>query len=261
MEQNVKQLKRMTEFEMEEVDKREDPPKEDQDGNKKNYRSMRSKSPYFSYFKGVIDEERKKQTESNQSNPLYCPWFIDLLLKDYLPFVPLWTSMMLRVKEPKDEPRLTNCDVEQWIGQVKARIWQKKSRMRPLWAIRKLHISVKGRVRHHLLQARSKRFKKGNKTDGVSDTDDDLFISRSGIKPKYFKDSTRKTRSTRRKRKFEKDITLEEDVWSRTPRRKKPKYLTPMTKDTRTGKDKPIDTQVYHGVESMVAYILPTHAQ
>ena len=66
---------------------------------------MKKKSPYYDFFKKVIDElSKRKKTKADddeqelQPNVLYCPWFVDLLLKDYLPFVPLWSPMLLTNK-------------------------------------------------------------------------------------------------------------------------------------------------------------------
>ena len=187
------------------------------------FKTMRQNSPYFAYFKDVLVKERKKvpKTTHGEDNPLFCSWFIDVLLKEYLPFVPLWTSMMLRVKEPEGEPRMTNNDIEQWMGQVKNRIWEKRSRIRPLWAIRKLHTSIKGRIRHKRITT--------NKDEMKSNKKRKLPLPKIHQKsqPKYFKKSKKQLPVKKIKPSTpEQDVTLLEETWERkTPRKKKPKYF------------------------------------
>ena len=48
---------------------------------------------------------------------------------------------------------------------MKNRIWEKESRIRPLWSIRKMYLSVKGWQHHHMFtKRRNKLTKKGKRT-------------------------------------------------------------------------------------------------
>ena len=47
---------------------------------------------------------------------------------------------------------LRNCEVEQWMGQVKHRIWGRNSQMRLFWAVRQMYTSVKGWKGHHTMK-------------------------------------------------------------------------------------------------------------
>lgn len=167
--------------------------------------------------------ENKGPVKPAEDNPLYCPWFVDTLMNEYIPFAPLWTSMMLRVKEPADEPRMTNNDIEQWMGQVKNIIWEKKSRIRPLWAIRKLHTSITGRLRHHRIEINVNRKRKKMISKSPSNTKSKYF-RRNKRQPQKTKSNT--TRHAKQKRP-EKDVTQLEEIWKKTPPRKgQPKYFT-----------------------------------
>ena len=130
---------------------------------------MREQSPFYGYFRKVITEEkeasakRKADGEGDKvdPNPLFCPWFMDMLLTEYLPYDPLWTVMVS--KTPADEPRATNCVVKQWMCQVKNRIWVKKAKFRPLWAVRKLRTSLEGRIRQCTIERRKQQVRGKNR--------------------------------------------------------------------------------------------------
>ena len=194
----------------------------EEDGSRK-FKTMRENSPYYSYFNDVLEAERERvpTTTDGEDNPLFCPWFTDVLLKEYLPFVPLWTSMMLRVKEPDGEPRMTNNDIEQWMGQVKNRIWEKRSRIRPLWAIRKLHTSIKGRIRHKTITTNQNKMKSSKQRKLPLLKTPQKFQSKYFIKSKKQPPVKKSKPSTP-----EQDVTLLEETWRRkTPRKRKPKYF------------------------------------
>ena len=88
---------------------------------------MMAKWPYYKLFRikeGEQDKVLASKSAANALNPLFCLWFVPLcpwfviLLKNYLPFVPLWTAIHLVEKDPPDGSRFTNCKIEQWMGQV-----------------------------------------------------------------------------------------------------------------------------------------------
>lgn len=86
---------------------------EDEDSNKSNY----SQSMYYKYFLEIYDRfvSENKMIVSGEANKFYCPDFITFILKQYMPYVCLWSSLFL----PEKTSRISNAVVENWNNIVK----------------------------------------------------------------------------------------------------------------------------------------------
>lgn len=67
-------------------------------------------SPFYHHFKSVGDEI--DDNGLNDDNPYYCPSFYEALLRQYLPYIPLWSPILSRHS-------LSNAAVESWFRTTK----------------------------------------------------------------------------------------------------------------------------------------------
>lgn len=125
----------------------------------------------------------------NIDNAYKCEGIINLLTGHYLGIFPLWSGIFLgnmakyatdstKPPEPTVEAKTrdTNSHVECWFGILKNSILQRRRKMRPADFICRLHSSLQGRYREHIighgLLAGSKRSKGKRKNEATDLTEE-----------------------------------------------------------------------------------------
>ena len=113
---------------------------------------IRVQSPFNAFFKRhVIDVNEQKEEGSESENPYYLPEVINMMVKDYMPLLPLWTGLMLEKEGDSRKTRDNNAPVEAWMNVIKNSILRKERSMRVGKLIRLIHRDLKGRLRKHVL--------------------------------------------------------------------------------------------------------------
>jgi len=131
-------------------------------------KAVLANSPFLHFFKDVLenDQSEGQDVDGNcKKNPYYCPEIIHVLLQDYMGIFPLWSGLVLgdlcryaidadetKLKTTNSQTRQTNCHVENWFSITKNKILCKERFLRPGSFIRKLHTSLHGRYKEHVLQ-------------------------------------------------------------------------------------------------------------
>ena len=134
----------------------------------KRAKTVLSNSPFLQFFEGVLQSDQSNVPDVNgncEENPYYCPDIISVLLQDYMGIFPLWSGLMLgdrsryasdadpsKVATADTKTRLTNCHVENWFSITNNQILRRERFLRPGSFIRKLHTSLCGRYKEHILQ-------------------------------------------------------------------------------------------------------------
>ncbi len=148
--------------------------------------------------------EKEERTISVDDNAYKCEGIINLLTGHYLGLFPLWSSIFLgnmakyatdskKPPEPTVEAKTrdTNSHVECWFGILKNSILQRRRKMRPADFICRLHSSLQGRYREHIighgLLAGSKR-SKGKRKNEATDLTEEQWAKRvtAPQKSKYY---------------------------------------------------------------------------
>lgn len=83
------------------------------------------RSPFYRVFCDII-EKVTPCCEGNISNDYYSEAFGEIILKKYIPYLPLWSGIMLDEKEGEVQ-RVSNAPVESWFGIVKNQILKKET--------------------------------------------------------------------------------------------------------------------------------------
>jgi hypothetical protein len=111
----------------------DDPSEQDiseEDLHMKESESLYSKSPFYHEFKSVFGSEFVSSCQEPETNDYYLPGFMDkYLLIHYLPYFPLWSTMLLKIVDPNLKP-LHTWPAENHFDNVKNRILS-KMRQRP----------------------------------------------------------------------------------------------------------------------------------
>ncbi|XP_027888726.1 uncharacterized protein LOC114154119 isoform X2 [Xiphophorus couchianus] len=128
--------------------------------------SIIANSPFTKTFQVLRDQAQvdilSEESEITE-NHYCCPGIVDVLVKNCMGIIPLWSGMLLgdltRYKTPTSaatnktsKSRETNCHVELWFGLVKKNILAKKKYLRPADFITKLYTSLQGRYVEHVMQ-------------------------------------------------------------------------------------------------------------
>ncbi|XP_030590058.1 uncharacterized protein LOC115783395 [Archocentrus centrarchus] len=123
-------------------------------------------SPFTHTFQVIRDQAEcdfLSDDSANIKNHYFCPGIIDVLLKNYMGIIPLWSGLLLGDLTRHETPttgetnktcktRETNCHVELWFGLVKRNILGKKKYLRPAEFISKMFSSLQGRYVEHIMQ-------------------------------------------------------------------------------------------------------------
>ena len=135
----------------------------------KRAKAVLANSPFRCLFENVLQNIKKSDgqdvNENCEKNPYYCPDILNVLLADYMGIFPLWSGLMLGDRcryasdaaqskhcEAAGKTRQTNCHVENWFSITKNQILRKQRFLRPGTFVRKLHTSLQGRYKEHILQ-------------------------------------------------------------------------------------------------------------
>ncbi|XP_045919921.1 uncharacterized protein LOC123979855 [Micropterus dolomieu] len=170
--------------------------------------SIFGKSPFTRAFQ-VRREQAECDILSDDAvgikNHYHCPGVIDVLLKNYMGILPLWSGLLLgdlsrhgKITTCKTDgsakTRDTNCHVELWFGLVKHSILLKKRYLRPEF-ISKMFASIQGRYIEHIgqhnlpIQIFDKNFASSSRPDDDHEEQwnkRDSSVGHSRSKSKYF---------------------------------------------------------------------------
>ena len=101
---------------------------------------IRIRSPFNAFFKQYVTTvEEQVEQDIDCENPYYLPQVIDILMKDYMPLIPLWNGFMVEVEGNEKKTRDNNAPVETWFHIVKDNILRKERSL--------IHKDLKGRLR------------------------------------------------------------------------------------------------------------------
>ncbi|XP_036420100.1 uncharacterized protein LOC118803722 [Colossoma macropomum] len=128
--------------------------------------SIVKRSPFTTHFRSVLQKGTAEVSgiQEEADNPYFCPQILDVLFENYMCIYPLWSGILLgdlarygsdqTVSNLKQEieQRDTNCHVEKWFDIVKNNILLKQKSLRPGEFVRKMHTSMQGRYKEHILQ-------------------------------------------------------------------------------------------------------------
>ena len=128
---------------------------EDQEG------TLRMMSPFYDYFNQVVSNAYVSY-DTGEENPFYNPKLVVKLVKDYLPFFPLWSGIHLsesRRNIHEGSSRDSNAVVERQFATVKHDVLRKERNINPGKACRLLYVSAKGLAKYAVVSSRKKKDK------------------------------------------------------------------------------------------------------
>lgn len=96
--------------------------------NNKNDQALYSKSPFYNYFKQLLSTSAVIVSNEGIENPFQSKVFFELLLKSYMPYVPLWTALLIRDCYAKN--RFSNAYVENYFLHLKLNILEGDKNLR-----------------------------------------------------------------------------------------------------------------------------------
>ena len=124
--------------------------------------SIKASSPFTSIFQEIEDEVQKsKDSDENvneEKNAYYSPQ-IFAKIASYMYLFPLWSGIVIYLL-PQKIKKDSNSIVEGWMKIVKQDILQKQRRLKIGRFVRKLHTSLKGRVRAFQITTHTKKRKR-----------------------------------------------------------------------------------------------------
>ena len=69
---------------------------------------MRVRSPFNAFIKQYVTAVKEQEEQNiDCENPYYLPHVIDILMKDYMPLIPLWNGFMLEGEGNEKERKIT----------------------------------------------------------------------------------------------------------------------------------------------------------
>lgn len=84
--------------------------------------TLYSKSPFWKRYNSIKDEVLSRLDDNNNnngSNTFYTPNIIDVILKRYCAFLPLWTNVMGIFVETSSKSRISNAPIESYFKNIK----------------------------------------------------------------------------------------------------------------------------------------------
>lgn len=123
--------------------------------------TLRSQSPFYNHFKHIVEYAYVSNTLGDK-NPYYIPELAEKILKQYLPFFPLWSGVLLQEPDrnvTEGSNRDTNAVVERHFATIKNEILHKEKNINPAKACRLLYISAKGLAKASLASTKKQRVK------------------------------------------------------------------------------------------------------
>ena len=118
---------------------------------------IRAQSPFNAFFKQFVTDATEQELGNEEENPYYLPQVIEIVMKNYMPLIPLWSGFMLEGEGDDKKKRDNNAPVEAWMHSVKDSILQKKRNMRVGKLVGLIHRDLKGRLRKHLMIKKTKK--------------------------------------------------------------------------------------------------------
>ena len=104
--------------------------------------TIRERSPFYVHFASVL--EKTEYAHSGPTNAYHCPFALNVIRRNFLHVFPMWSELILQRKLLKT--RDSNSPIELWFNILKNRILPKMS-LRPSVYIRKVLVSMRGRLR------------------------------------------------------------------------------------------------------------------
>ncbi|EFA00379.1 hypothetical protein TcasGA2_TC003225 [Tribolium castaneum] len=87
--------------------------------------TLYQKSKFYRHFFKICEQDKKminSAIDSDNINIFYNPLILDLILKKYLPILPLWSNIYPNLRDRDSIERFSNAPVENWFCQVKNNI-------------------------------------------------------------------------------------------------------------------------------------------
>ncbi|EEZ99552.1 hypothetical protein TcasGA2_TC000134 [Tribolium castaneum] len=87
--------------------------------------TLYQKSKFYRHFFKICEQDKKminSAIDSDNINIFYNPLILDLILKKYLPVLPLWSNIYPNLRDRDSIERFSNAPVENWFCQVKNNI-------------------------------------------------------------------------------------------------------------------------------------------
>lgn len=115
-------------------------------------KSLYKKSPFFALFEHY--SSCFKVDSSGIANKLYCPDIAKIIIRNYIRFIPMWSSLL--------HDRKTNSSVETLNKILKIDIFDKKTKLKPSKAIRLIQTYADSKILHqkfNLTQNKGKKVK------------------------------------------------------------------------------------------------------
>lgn len=95
-------------------------------------------SPFYSHFSNMY-QNVTDSSESVEPNEFYCTEFLDLLLKKYMPYCPIWTALLRPYHKCN---RLSNAYVENYFWNLKLNILHSEQNLKASRFVRKSRENV-----------------------------------------------------------------------------------------------------------------------
>jgi len=222
--------------------------------------NLRKNSPYFKYFEDIISAA-KTCDEGVEDNGLFAADLIAKLQRDYLPFFPLWSGVVVSQQGRnvvEGSERDSNAVVERYISTIKNEVLRKERNITPGKACRLLHVFHKGIAIEKTTKKVGTKGKK--KKVSLDDTQHEVKWERPSLREKRKKKS--KYFSTPKKGKFSTDTESGGETTNRSAQKvlpknvsqKVPKSSKKLPKKT-SGKCKAEKTALYddHDVDEITA--------
>ena len=163
--------------------------------------TLRDISPFTKHFEEIKITTDANEHSSQETNPYYAPNVFLHIVQNFMHILPLWSGLLLdnigryasdcEVFQKPEETRATNAIVESWFRTVKHEVLSGRKKLKPGEFIRKMHVTIKGRLRSIQYKVKDAfKAKKENPDDMNHETEEETWTKRgktSATKvPKYF---------------------------------------------------------------------------
>lgn len=131
------------------------------------YKTLKKSSPFFSYFTEVYEKILAKSEDTERKNLFFLPSFVQYLIKDFMPFCPLWSGIIIK---KFGIIRDSNASVENWFKMVKHDVFKNQMRHKVPRFIQRMESYLDSRMKSHLVSLKASKYRKGKKIKKLNDS-------------------------------------------------------------------------------------------